>query len=52
MFPYLVLVLMDKALDKGMEGFNIDFAGAKNVSSECGHVANVIKEVETIVTEA
>jgi hypothetical protein len=50
--PYLFSVLVDKALDKWMGGFNVDFAGAKDVGSDGEHVAEIVDDVKNIVTKA
>jgi hypothetical protein len=35
-----------------MGRFNVDFACAKNVGSYCAHVAKIVENVESIVSEA
>lgn len=52
MVPCLVPLLVDEELDKHMGGFNVDFAGAKDVGSDGEHVAEIVDDVKNIVTKA
>ena len=52
MGPYLVVVIVEEASNIGVIGVDIDFAGSDDVCSIIAHMAEVIEDVEAIVTEA
>ena len=51
MGPYLVAVLMEEASNVRMVGVYVDFADSDDVCSNIAHMAEVIENVEAIVTE-
>ena len=52
MFPDLFTVSMEDALDQGIICIKVDFIGSDNVSSDGFHVAKVIKDIQSVVSQA